>query len=189
MSSDFPEALELAGRIRDEIVPYAKLVLITNGTGLLDKRLFSLLQDAASGPLTLDIWLKLDAGTAEWYEKMNRSNLPFEELITKIREFAASSPLTIQTMFCTVDNKPPPPLEEEAWEKLLVNLAETAKAQAAKDETVFIRKVQIYGKARPAPEDPKAGAQPVEYLNERRDKLLKKFYALNITAPPVVVYP
>jgi histidinol dehydrogenase len=188
MSLDFPEALERANRVRSELVPSADLVLITNGSGLLDKRLFDLLRDAATGVPALDIWLKLDAGTPEWYQAMSRSGIPFEELMEKIKEFIINTPITIQTMICAFDNRPPPPEESEAWEKLVFELV-----TAAKQPHCGIRKVQIYGKARPSPEDPKTTALPVKFLEERAMSLRRALAPATVSpvphSPIVEVYP
>ena len=183
LSADFLEALKLAARLRTELVPTANLVLITNGTGLLDAGLFSLLREAAllSG---LDIWLKVDAGTPGWYRKMNRSSIPHEKLIVKIKEFVSCAPLTVQTMLCAIDGKGPPPEEEEAWEKLIVELSTIAASSAGKG--ACLRKVQIYGKARPAPEDPKAEALPVEYLEKRAASLRRTLAVAGIAIVPAV---
>jgi histidinol dehydrogenase len=186
ISPDFPEALERASCVRAALVPDAELVLITNGAGLLEEKKFFLLARAALS-LDLNIWLKLDAGTDFWYKKMNRSVLPFEKIIEKIKEFAARSPVMIQTMICAVDGEGPPKEEAEAWVKLVLELVSIAGAGGA----CGIRKVQIYGKARPAPEDPKALALPVKYLEERavslRAALAAAFAENNI--PQVEVYP
>ena len=189
MSPDFPEALRLAGRILGETVPAARLVLITNGTGLRQPELFSLLADAAlpakaTAFPALDIWLKVDAGTRRWYEKMNRSAIPFGELTGKIKEFAACAPVTIQTMLCAVEGEAPPPNEAQAWELFVLDLA----AIAANNGSGGIRKVQIYGKARPSPEDPKAYPLPIEYLESRAESLRRALGAVS-PAPPVEVYP
>jgi histidinol dehydrogenase len=201
MSAYFPEALERAGRVRREMAPGAVMVLITNGSGLLDGKVFSLLHDAASGALKLDIWLKLDAGTPEWYKKMNRCNLPFEKITEKIKEFAACAPVTIQTMICAVDGEAPPPEEERSWENLILELAANASPiNAAEGSVGAIRKVQIYGKARPSPEDPKAAALPEEILERRAASLRASFAKANDEAlaatlgainimPKVEVYP
>jgi len=188
LSPDFSLALEWAGCIRAELVPDAELVLITNGAFLLNEKLFLLLTKAAPY-FGLNIWLKLDAGTNLWYKKMNRSVLPFEKIIEKTKEFAASAPVTIQTMICAVDGEGPPKEEAEAWEKLLVELVSSCNAK----RDCGIRKVQIYGKARPAPEDPKASALPVSYLEERaaslRTALASAFAGEKNIIPPVDVYP
>jgi len=179
LSPDFPQALELAGRIRGELVPSAKLVLITNGAGLLDQKIFSLLVETAASDLALDIWLKLDAGTIQWYQLINRSEIPHDKLIAKIKAFAALAPFTIQTMICAVDGKAPPPDEAQAWKNLTLELAVIAVGK--------IRKIQIYGKARPSPDDPKAQPLPVAYLEERAASLKQ---ALNGSPQiPIEVFP
>jgi histidinol dehydrogenase len=193
MSPFFPEALDRANRVRDEIAHNAKLVLITNGSGLLDQTIFNLLRDAACGPMKLDIWLKLDAGTPNWYEKVNRSEVPYEKLIAQIRKFVRIAPLIIQTMLCTVDGEAPPAEEEEAWINLMQELAGSALTVAAESKAagqlcainVGIRKVQIYGKARPAPEDPKTDKLPLRCLEERAARLVAALPE-NI---PVEVFP
>ncbi|MDR0555084.1 MAG: radical SAM protein [Treponema sp.] len=173
MSPRFPAALETAARIRDKLAPGAALVLITNGTGLLDGAVFETLRKAAAGPPLLDIWLKLDAGTEGWYQRMARSSLPFSELTGKIREFVRLAPVTIQTMLCAVEGKAPPPEEAAAWEKLVVELAGSGAAPdvPAASGGAGVRKVQLYGKARPAPEDPLAEALEDSYLEERAASL------------------
>jgi histidinol dehydrogenase len=183
--------LEKTACVRAALVPGAELVLITNGSFLLEEKLFSLLAKAALS-FDLKIWLKLDAGTNLWYKKMNRSVLPFEKIIEKTKEFAASAPVTIQTMICAVDGEGPPKEEAEAWERLLVELVSAGNDKGNRG----IRKVQIYGKARPAPEDPKASALPVAYLEERAASLRAALTSAFVCekdektiVPPVEVYP
>lgn len=181
LSPAFPEALKLAESIRSSLVPSSQLVLITNGAGLFRPQTFSLLQDAAKNP-SFDIWLKLDAGTELWYQKINRSHFPFEKLTEKIKEFVSRARVTIQTMLCAVDGVGPPPDEERAWEKLALELA-----ACGKDGTGGVRKAQIYGKARPAPEDPKASPLPAEYLERRADSL-RRALSQNGLLTPVEIY-
>jgi histidinol dehydrogenase len=182
LSPAFGEALERAGRVRGELAPSAELVLITNGAGLLQPHIFSLLAQAAAGPLALNIWLKLDAGTSGWYQQINRTAIPFEKLVNKIKEFSACAPVTIQTMLCAVDGSAPPSDEEKAWENLALELGVISMNGKG-----GIRKVQIYGKARTAPEDPKAQALPVDYLEARAASLRRAFTEKGI-ATAVEVY-
>jgi histidinol dehydrogenase len=151
-------------------------VLITNGAGLFQPRIFSLLQDAAKDP-SFDIWLKLDAGIDLWYQKINRASFPFEKLTAKIKEFVSGARVTIQTMLCAVDGGGPPPDEDQAWEKLALELA------ACKNGTGGVRKVQIFGKARPSPEDPKTSPLPASRLEQRADSLYETFKKNNIQVP------
>jgi histidinol dehydrogenase len=162
LSPDFPAALKLAARVRSETVPAAELVLITNGSGLLEPEIFALLRNAVSS-FNLNIWLKLDAGTPEWYAKINRSDIPFDTLIERICEFAALVPVTIQTMLCAFNGSPPPLKEALAWEELIVKLA-----------TAGLREIHLYGKARPSPEDPKTAPLPLSYIKERAAALRRK---------------
>jgi histidinol dehydrogenase len=185
LSPDLGESLRRAGRVRDELVPGAELVLITNGTGLLRTRVFELLRAAATSPLSLNIWLKLDAATPAWYQRMSRSAVSLKELIAKIKEFTASAPVIIQTMLCAVDGKAPPPEEEKAWERLLVELTSVSGS----GNTGLLRGIQLYGKARPAPEDPKAEALPDTYLESRATSLRLALASAGASPPiPVRVY-
>jgi histidinol dehydrogenase len=148
----FIPALEKAFQIRDSAAPEAALVMITNGAGLFSDSLFRVLRDAAIKGLNM--WLKLDAGTPEWYSVMNRSQTPYLSLVNKIKAFTACAPVTIQTMRCKVRNRPPSEKECEAWETLILELA------ALNPPLGGLQRVQIYGKARPSPEDPLTEALP-----------------------------
>jgi histidinol dehydrogenase len=184
LSPAFPDALKLAENIRAETAPSARLVVITNGAGLLQPRIFSLLKDAANNPAT-DIWLKADAGTQDWYNKMNRCAVPYEKLIAAEKEFVSCAVVTIQTMLCAIDGEQPPEAEKLAWEELVCELA--ANTEKGENSTGGIRKVQIYGKARSAPEDPLASPLPEDYLEERASSLRRAFAEKGISIP-VEVY-
>ncbi|AEJ20553.1 radical SAM protein [Gracilinema caldarium] len=197
---DLIPALTLAARLRRELFqvhqPDVKLVLITNGTGLLDTSIAAFLAQAARGEMpyfdgpseALEIWLKIDAGTKFWYEQMNRSALPFEALNEAIDAFARRAPFIIQTMICKVDGQLPPEEEVTAWEGRIRQLVEASLIEApphppladessaptgGKHRTVGPQAIQLYGKARPAPEDPKTEPVDESYLAARRASLLK----------------
>ena len=68
ISPFFPEALKAAAKIRTELSSAAKIVLITNGAGLLHEQTYNLLIEAVSS-IDLDIWLKLEAGTLDGTKK------------------------------------------------------------------------------------------------------------------------
>jgi len=182
LSENFPQSLKLAQKIRKELAPDAQLVVISNGTGLLQPLVFSLLHAAARGEdgfNGINIWLKLDAATPDWYQKMNRSSVPFNELIQKIKEFVSCAPVTIQTMLCAINGEAQPEAQARVWEDLVCALASA--------EIGGVRKVQLYGKARAAPEDPLASELPAEYLETRAGVLRGKFAAKGIITP-VEVY-
>jgi len=182
LSPFFGEALNLAENIRIQMVPSAKLVVITNGTGLLQPYVLSLLKDAAVNP-SFDIWLKVDAGTSDWYKKINRCSISFDELVNVKKEFAACAAFTIQTMLCAVNDEYPPETEVKAWEELVCQLAINKT-----NNTNNVRKIQIYGKARSAPEDPLASELPAEYLEQRAASLRTAFKEKNITTPVEIYF-
>jgi histidinol dehydrogenase len=200
MSPHFEKALRAAGALRDKLVPAVKLVLISNGTGLGDPGTFELLRSAAaangSSPAArgLHIWLKLDAGTEDWYHAMDRSDISFSSFISRILNFAGSgAPFTIQTMLCRIRDIPPPAEEEAAWLALVADIARTAAeagpgSRRKKGFGPGLRGVQLYGKARPAPEDPLAQALPAATL-EKRAELLRAALRGTGIALPVEVYP
>jgi len=197
LSPDFPDALRLAEKIRAQTAPSAQLVVITNGAGLFQPSIFSLLREFAVNYSLLkddtvsfkqftsvyldnvfDLWLKLDAGTPYWYQKMNRSSIQFEDLIEKIKEFVLTSPVTIQTMLCAIDGENPPEEEVKAWETLVCELDAVTEGGSG-----VINKVQLYGKARAAPEDPLASALSAGYMEGRLASLKRKFAEKGIITP------
>jgi len=185
LSPAFPDALKLAEDIRAKNAPSAKLVVITNGAGLLQPRIFSLLKEYALLPTT-DIWLKVDAGTQDWYNKIDRCAIPYEKLITAIKEFVLCSPVTIQTMLCAIGGEQPPQAEKQAWEDYICELAKNTEKEADSIGGKLkngIRKIQLYGKARPAPEDPLASSLPADYLETRAAELRRIFTEKNISIP------
>jgi histidinol dehydrogenase len=179
LSPAFPDALNLAESIRLEMAPDAELVIITNGTGLLDPHIFSVLREATKNP-SVNIWLKLDAGSPDWFQEMNLQSgtsdskladysIDFEKHIAGIKEFSSCAPalfsFTIQTMLCAINGEYPPVDEVHSWESLVCEIGAAGN----------IRKVQLYGKARPAPKDPLASRLPDEYLEQRAASLRRLF--------------
>jgi histidinol dehydrogenase len=182
MSPHFQEAMNQAAIIRDNFAAEAKLVLITNGTMLLHQSTFDFLADAATSEKKLDIWLKIDAGTKTWFKMIDQSKVSFIDLIEKIKRFAEKAPFTIQTMMCSVDEHIPSSKETSAWINLITELALIA------EKSFGVTSIQIYGKARPAPLDPKT-----EKLSERflygRAEFLQKALLKNSVNIPINVYP
>jgi histidinol dehydrogenase len=132
---------------------------------LLHQSMFDYLICAATGTKELDIWLKLDAGTESWYKQIDRSEVPFIKLVDKIKLFASLAPFTIQTMMCSIDGQSPSGEEDSAWIDLVCELA------LIEGKSFGVKAIQIYGKARPAPEDPAAEELPESVLRKRADAL------------------
>ncbi|GHU25109.1 hypothetical protein FACS1894172_14340 [Spirochaetia bacterium] len=170
ISPDFPDALGAAAWIRNEKAYEASIVVITSGAGLIDSARSDVLVQAATGPDSVHVWLKVDAGTEEWYRVINRSAIPFADVCAGIRDFCARAPAVVQTMLCAVDAQIPSEQESESWVKLVSGLD-------------HIEAIQIYGKCRPAPEDPCAEPVPLSFLEARAERIRKQ-----IAPVPVFVF-
>ena len=120
----------------------------------------------------------MDAGTEDWYNKINRCAIPYEKLITVIKDFVSCTAVTIQTMLCAINGEQPSETEKQAWVSLVCELAQ---------RNGNIRKVQLYGKARSSPEDPLASPLPKDYLEERAESLRNLFIDKGVSIP-VEVY-
>jgi len=82
-----------------------KMVLITNASMFHRPHVMRGLEilDANQG----EIWAKLDAGTAEYYQLIERTPIPFQQILDNIAQAAQVRPLVIQTLFMRVANEPP----------------------------------------------------------------------------------
>ncbi|MEJ5188636.1 MAG: hypothetical protein WHT84_05450 [Breznakiellaceae bacterium] len=133
LSPFFVPALEMVHRVRMELVPSAALVLITNGTGFLRPEIFDALMAAACGEPHLDIWLKVDGATDDWFHRMSGSAIPRESLHEAFLRFAACAPFTVQTMVCSIDGALPPDSEVIAWEHFILRLCQAGQNEGGKE--------------------------------------------------------
>jgi wyosine [tRNA(Phe)-imidazoG37] synthetase (radical SAM superfamily) len=114
-----------------------KMVLITNASMFHRphvQRGLAIL-DANNG----EIWAKLDAGTAAYYKLVDRTTIPFRQVLDNITNAAKMRPLVIQSLFMRVQNESPSREECEAYCDRL-NEVTSAGGQ--------IKLVQIYTVAR-----------------------------------------
>jgi wyosine [tRNA(Phe)-imidazoG37] synthetase (radical SAM superfamily) len=90
-----------------------KMVLITNASMFhrpaVERGLATLDQNQG------EIWAKLDAGTADYYQLVDRTPIPFEQVLRNIAAAARVRPLVIQSLFMRVHGEPPPPAERAAF--------------------------------------------------------------------------
>ncbi|MGI8978723.1 MAG: radical SAM protein [Pirellulaceae bacterium] len=102
-----------AGLKRERGLGDMKLVLITNasmfhrphvqrGLAILDKN---------NG----EIWAKLEAGTEEYFKLIDRTPIPFRQILDNITAAAKVRPLVIQALFMRVANEPPSAVELSAF--------------------------------------------------------------------------
>ncbi|HWI56436.1 MAG TPA: radical SAM protein [Bacillota bacterium] len=139
LSPKFAEALQAVVHVRAlGGFPFFKLVLITNGTGL---DLPHVQQGLKYFTKSDEVWLKLDGGTQAYVNKVNRSDVPLEKVLSNILMLGRQRPVVIQSLFPAIHNEEPPLEEIEQYAQRLSEL-KTAGAN--------ISLVQIYSATRPS---------------------------------------
>jgi wyosine [tRNA(Phe)-imidazoG37] synthetase (radical SAM superfamily) len=119
--------------------PFFKIVLITNASGLN-------LPDVEEGLRSFtprdEIWAKLDAGTQEYMDRVNKAGCTIEHVVANILRLARQRPVIIQSLFPSLDGGGPPESEIDTYVERLTEL----KAGGAQ-----IPLVQVYSATRPTP--------------------------------------
>ena len=135
---NFSEVVQAAVHVRAcNSSEFFKLVLITNGTGLD----FRAVQDSLRYFTGDDeIWVKLDAGSQPYMDRVNRSKAPLEKVISNIKLVGRQRPIIVQSLFPMIDGKEP--AAEEINEYVL-------RLKDLKDAGAQINLVQIYSATRP----------------------------------------
>jgi wyosine [tRNA(Phe)-imidazoG37] synthetase (radical SAM superfamily) len=118
--------------------PFFKLVLITNTSGLDLPNVRQGLHLLTSRD---EIWAKLDAGTQEYMNAVNRTELSLQKVIANILRIGRERPIVIQSLFPLLDGQEPPPEEIELYVKHLLDL---------KNNGARILLVQVYSAHRPS---------------------------------------
>jgi wyosine [tRNA(Phe)-imidazoG37] synthetase (radical SAM superfamily) len=179
---NFDEAVEIAAAARKEIGRNdVKIVVITNASQFDQpqfKRALPLL-DAGNG----EIWAKLDAGTEEFFRRVNRPYpvITLRHILANICSVARGRPVVIQSLFFRTENRAPPEREINAY---IENLREIITGGGK------IKLVQVHTIARP-PASPSVGALPNEELDAIADKVraalgnvaVETYYGADITPP------
>ncbi len=90
-----------------------KIVLITDACYLTRPKVRAGLRimDENNG----EIWAKLDAGTEEYYQLVNRPNYPLSHVLANIVDAARARPIVIQSLWMKVHGEPPPEAEVRAF--------------------------------------------------------------------------
>jgi wyosine [tRNA(Phe)-imidazoG37] synthetase (radical SAM superfamily) len=82
-----------------------KMVLITNASMFHRPHVMRGLEilDQNQG----EIWAKLEAGTSEYFQLVERTKIPFKQILDNIRAAAIVRPLVIQALFMRINDVPP----------------------------------------------------------------------------------
>lgn len=138
----FEQAVDLVYRLHEELgLAQTKLVLISDAACFDRPGVKRGLDRMAQGPH--EIWAKLDAGTEDYYQVVNRSRVPYARVLQNIVETAQRHPLIIQSLFLRVFGAPPTEKEVSAYaERLNAIIKNSGK----------ILGLQLYTVARPTTE-------------------------------------
>ena len=90
-----------------------------------------------------EVWAKLEAGTDEYYQIVERTKVPFRRVLDNISAAAKVRPIVIQSLFMRINGAAPPEPEIDAF---CERLAEIVAAGGK------LRLVQVYTVARPPAE-------------------------------------
>ncbi|SPE51111.1 Radical SAM domain protein [Verrucomicrobia bacterium] len=153
LSAQFKEIVgEVVELRRHEAVPFFKIVLITNTTGLP-------LQDVRKGLRLLtsgdEIWVKLEAGTQKYMDKVNVPDITLRKVMANILSVARERPVVVQSLFPLISGEEP---SEQEIEKYVHRLQELKAAGAQ------IAAVQVYSAHRP-PHLPNCSHLPLASLS------------------------
>ena len=125
-TKEFDRAVESAAKARKDCgCDDIKLVVITNATRLASPQFQRALPilDRNNG----EIWAKLDAGTEEYFQLVNRpsGDIKLENIVSDIAHIASVRPVVIQTLMFRIDGAPPSSDEVEAYCRRLRDIQET----------------------------------------------------------------
>ncbi len=111
---NFDELMERCAEVKAAAgLDDVKMVLITNASMFHRPHVERGLEilDRNNG----EVWAKLDAGTDEYYHLIERTPVPFRQILDNIRAAAQVRPLVIQSLFMRVNGEPPSPAELDAF--------------------------------------------------------------------------
>jgi wyosine [tRNA(Phe)-imidazoG37] synthetase (radical SAM superfamily) len=153
LSPSFAEALRAVVHVRAlSGFPFFKIVLLTNATELDMPQVQQGLKRLTPSD---EVWAKLDGGTQAYVNKVNRSAVPLEKILSNILLLGRQRPVVIQSLFPAISGEEPPLEEIEAYSHRLRDL-KNAGAQ--------ISLVQIYSATRPSPNS-QSGHLPLKVLS------------------------
>jgi wyosine [tRNA(Phe)-imidazoG37] synthetase (radical SAM superfamily) len=135
---NFAEAVQAVVHVRARrFHPFFKVVLISNGTWL---ELPAVQEGLRYFTREDEIWIKLDAGTQAYMDRVNRSEISLDKVMENTRQIGRKHPIIIQSLFPLIAGQEPPPEEIDQYIRRLGEL---------KDDGAMISLVQIYSATRP----------------------------------------
>lgn len=135
---NFDEIVAACAQVKRRVAPAGvKLILITNASMFHRPHVQRGLETLQANDG--EIWAKLDAGTAEYFQRIDRTSIPFAQILDNIAWAAARWPVVIQSLFMRVAGEAPSEPECMAYLERLRELSSAGRR---------IKLVQIYTVAR-----------------------------------------
>lgn len=110
----FAEVVQMIADLKQEYqLANVKSVLITNATRFHDQRVqhgLKTLQQSNG-----EVWAKLEAGTEEYYQRIERTTVPYQRILDNITTLAKEMPIVIQALFMRLAGEPPSEQEQLAF--------------------------------------------------------------------------
>jgi wyosine [tRNA(Phe)-imidazoG37] synthetase (radical SAM superfamily) len=142
--AEFPAAARAAREALEAGGLSVPLRLLTNAS-LLDRP-----RVRAALPMFDELWLKLDAGSEEYFQRVDGTRLPFRRILANLLAAARERPIVLQSLFLSLEGEGPSDAEIEAY---------AGRIQQLLDGGGHIDRVQVYTVAR-RPADARVGALP-----------------------------
>lgn len=141
---NFDEIIERCAALKQRLgLREVKMVLITNASMFHRphvQRGLAILDENQG-----EIWAKLDAGTEEYFRLIERTKIPFRQILDNITAAAKVRPLVIQSLFMRVAGEPPSAAELDAYcERLREITAAGGKISLVQIYTVARRPAESY---------------------------------------------
>jgi len=151
---NFTDAVQSVVHVRAKgAFPFFKIVLLTNGTGLdlppVEQSLKLLTESD-------EIWVKLDAGSQAFMDRVNRPQATLKKVLANIVKLGRHRPVVIQSLFPLLNGEPP---AAEDIGEYLERLKELKAAGA------MIPLVQVYSPTRPMAQA-QCGHLPLKVLSD-----------------------
>lgn len=142
--TNFEEIIQACAKLKQQhSLDSVKMVLITNASMFHRQHVQLGLQvlDANQG----EIWAKLDAGSEEYYQRIERTSIRFQQVLDNIEQAACVRPIVIQSLFMQVNNEGPDDRELEMFcQRLLDVLSQGGQISLVQIYTVARRPAESY---------------------------------------------
>lgn len=148
-----------------------KLVVITNATLLNQSKVQKGLEWLTKQKG--EIWGKLDAGTQEWYQRIDRSRYCLDQIESNLCQVAALYPLRIQTMLCKFHGEIPSADELASYAQRIMHIEHAARLAGRS-----LLEIQLYSVVRRTAEQ-EVQALPQSFLEDARQALIH----MGVTTP------